>query len=207
MKRVQFPQDFFFAHKQGRRSIVLYTNTASVTSCENDLLLLLTFSLPSPWWNLKVDPNVLVMQTCFIILQVQVFQSFFVSLNLPYSVIRGEELALQVTVFNYEPKAQQVTVTLKGSKHWAIIDEVNKLGLRGENPVNKDYVEKEMDLKVVVSVGAGQGRAISFPVVLRTLGLVPVEVRAQSTSHADAVKRNLLVEVGEQCVYADYNLY
>ena len=124
------------------------------------------------------------------------------SLNLPYSVIRGEELALQVTVFNYEPKAQQVTVTLKGSKHWAIIDEVNKLGLRGENPVNKDYVEKEMDLKVVVSVGAGQGRAISFPVVPRTLGLVPVEVRAQSTSHADAVKRNLLVEVGEQCVYA-----
>ena len=147
-------------------------------------------------------PNVLVMQTCFIILQVQVFQSFFVSLNLPYSVIRGEELALQVTVFNYEPKAQQVTVTLKGSKHWAIIDEVNKLGLRGQNPVNKDYVEKEMDLKVVVSVGAGQGRAISFPVVPRTLGLVPVEVRAQSTSHADAVKRNLLVEVGEQCVYA-----
>ena len=142
------------------------------------------------------------MQTCFIIRQVQVFQSFFVSLNLPYSVIRGEELALQVTVFNYEPKAQQVTVTLKGSKHWAIIDEVNKLGLRGENPVNKDYVEKEMDLKVVVSVGAGQGRAISFPVVPRTLGLVPVEVRAQSTSHADAVKRNLLVEVGEQCVYA-----
>ena len=47
---------FFFAHKQGRRSIVLYTNMASVTSCENDLLLLLTFSLPSPWWNLKVDP-------------------------------------------------------------------------------------------------------------------------------------------------------
>ncbi|XP_073231989.1 CD109 antigen-like [Porites lutea] len=136
--------------------------------------------------------------------QVQVFQSFFVSLNLPYSVIRGEELALQVTVFNYEPKAQQVTVTLKGSKHWAIIDEVNKLGLRGENPVNKDYVEKEMDLKVVVSVGAGQGRAISFPVVPRTLGLVPVEVRAQSTSHADAVKRNLLVE--PEGVPQDYSI-
>ena len=157
--------------------------------------------------DLRSIPNVLVMQTCFIILQVQVFQSFFVSLNLPYSVIRGEELALQVTVFNYEPKAQQVTVTLKGSKHWAIIDEVNKLGLRGENPVNKDYVEKEMDLKVVVSVGAGQGRAISFPVVPRTLGLVPVEVRAQSSSHADAVKRNLLVEVSEQCVHASWLVF
>ena len=36
MKRVQFPQDFF-AHKHGRRFIVLCTNMAAVTSCENDL--------------------------------------------------------------------------------------------------------------------------------------------------------------------------
>ncbi|XP_078364931.1 CD109 antigen-like isoform X2 [Oculina patagonica] len=126
--------------------------------------------------------------------QVQVFQSFFVSLNLPYSVVRGEEVALQVTVFNYESEAQLVTITLKGSKDWAIIDEVNKLGLRGENSVNKDYVDKEMDLKVEITVGAGQGKAVSFPVVPRTLGLVPIEVRAQSSRSADAVKRNLLVE-------------
>ena len=42
-------------------------------------------------------------------LQVQVFQSFFVSLNLPYSVVRGEEVALQVTVFNYELEQQLVS--------------------------------------------------------------------------------------------------
>ena len=170
----------------------------------------------------------------------QVFQSFFVSLNLPYSVVRGEELALQVTVFNYELEAQlvslyffvprsrqinisslsfvhlaenvpifiiyynkhcslaflvKVTITLKGSKHFAIIDEVNKLGLRGESTVNKDYVDKVMDLKVEITVGAGQGKAVSFPVVPRTLGFVPIEVRAQSSRNADAVKRSLLVEV------------
>ena len=28
----------FFVHKHGRRVIVLYTNMAAVTSCENDLL-------------------------------------------------------------------------------------------------------------------------------------------------------------------------
>lgn len=122
------------------------------------------------------------------------------SINLPYSVIRGEEVALQVTVFNYEPVLQQVTITLKGSKHWSVIDEVNNLGLRGENSVYQDYVEQEMDLKVEVSVGAGEGKAVSFPVVPRTLGLVPVEVRAQSSSHADAVRRNLLVEVSDLCL-------
>ena len=35
VKRVQFPQDFF-VHKHGRRFIILYTNMAAVTSCEND---------------------------------------------------------------------------------------------------------------------------------------------------------------------------
>ena len=37
------------------------------------------------------------------------FQSFFVSLNLPYSVVSGEEVALQVTVFNYELEQQLVS--------------------------------------------------------------------------------------------------
>lgn len=88
-----------------------------------------------------------------------------------------------------------MTITLKGSKDWAIIDEANKLGLRGENSANKDYVDKVMDLKVDITVEAGQGKAVSFPVVPRTLGLVPVEVRAQSLRNADAVQRTLLVEV------------
>ena len=35
VKRVQFPQDFF-VHKHGRRFIILCTNMAAVTSCEND---------------------------------------------------------------------------------------------------------------------------------------------------------------------------
>ena len=91
--------------------------------------------------------------------------------------------------------AAQVTITLKGSKDWAIIDEVNTLGLRGETSANKDYVYKAMDLTVEVTVKAGQGTAVSFPVVPKTLGLVPIEVRAQSETKADAVRRNLLVEV------------
>lgn len=120
------------------------------------------------------------------------FQSFFVSINLPYSVIRGEELALQVTVFNYELRQQRVTITLKASKHWSIIDELDNFGLRGKDQV---YVDQAVDLKEELIVGPNEGKKLSFPVVPRTLGMVPVEVRAQSATHADAVRRNLLVEV------------
>ena len=40
----------------------------------------------------------------------KVFQSFFVSLTRPYSVIRGEEVSIIATVFNYESKCLTVSV-------------------------------------------------------------------------------------------------
>ena len=91
----------------------------------------------------------------------------------------------------------KVKITLKGSKNWAVIDETNALGLRGKSEKfpSQPYVESDVDQAIEVSVGAGQGRAVSFPVVPQTLGQVPIEVRAQSASNADAVRRNLLVEV------------
>eukprot|EP00118_Oscarella_pearsei_P023407 m.279852 g.279852 ORF g.279852 m.279852 type:complete len:200 (+) comp40627_c0_seq9:1879-2478(+) len=42
-----------------------------------------------------------------------VFKPFFVSLNLPYSVVRGEQLGLQVVVFNYLKKPLNVVVKLE----------------------------------------------------------------------------------------------
>ena len=44
------------------------------------------------------------------ILQIEGFRPFFVSLNLPYSVVRGEELALQANVFNYMKQDMNVSV-------------------------------------------------------------------------------------------------
>ena len=43
------------------------------------------------------------------------FQPFFVSLTLPYSVVRGEEFTLRATVFNYLPSCIMVGLsTLRG---------------------------------------------------------------------------------------------
>jgi hypothetical protein len=38
------------------------------------------------------------------------FQPFFVQMTLPYSVIRGEEIPVTVTVFNYLPSCVPVSV-------------------------------------------------------------------------------------------------
>ena len=44
-------------------------------------------------------------------LQIEAFRPFFVSLNLLYSVVRGEQVALQANVFNY--MAQDMDVSFK----------------------------------------------------------------------------------------------
>ena len=49
------------------------------------------------------------------------FKPFFVSLNLPYSVVRGEQLVLQAIVFNYMNKDTDVTVTLPASDEYMSI--------------------------------------------------------------------------------------
>jgi len=42
--------------------------------------------------------------------QLVVFKQFFISLNLPYAIVRGEEFGLQITVFNYLFHELQVSV-------------------------------------------------------------------------------------------------
>ncbi|XP_014673920.1 PREDICTED: CD109 antigen-like [Priapulus caudatus] len=51
------------------------------------------------------------------------FQPFFVSLTLPYSVLRGEVLVLQATVFNYMNADTQVEVTLDHSDDFENVPE------------------------------------------------------------------------------------
>lgn len=48
----------------------------------------------------------------FTFLQLKVFRPFFISMDLPYSVIRGEIVAIQIVVFNYMNKNVMAEVLL-----------------------------------------------------------------------------------------------
>lgn len=53
----------------------------------------------------------------------KVFKKFFVSLNLPYSVKRGEAVLIQIVIFNYLPKTVTTKVTLDNSlKQFEFVD-------------------------------------------------------------------------------------
>ena len=53
--------------------------------------------------------------------RLKVFKPFFVSPNLPYSAIRGEELVVRVGVFNYLERSLDVTVEIASSPDFDVV--------------------------------------------------------------------------------------
>ncbi len=116
--------------------------------------------------------------------KVKVFQPFFVSLTLPYSVIRGEKLVVKATVFNYMSSPVQATVTLAGSVEFQSLSYDDN---KSEKKSNEDQVKS-------VKVPAGGGMTLYFPILPQKLGLVDISVTATSNVAGDSVVRQLLVE-------------
>ncbi|WAQ99618.1 CD109-like protein, partial [Mya arenaria] len=116
--------------------------------------------------------------------KIEAFKPFFVSLNLPYSVVRGEQLALQANVFNYMDQDMDVLVTLKASNDFKSLV-VDSFG-------NVNYVSQAQTENV--HVPHGTAKSVFFPIVPAALGKIPMTVTAQSPLAADGVQRQLLVE-------------
>ncbi|XP_067663894.1 CD109 antigen-like isoform X3 [Haliotis asinina] len=116
--------------------------------------------------------------------KIRVFRPFFVSLNLPYSVTRGEQLALQAIVFNYLTQDVDAVVSLPQSKDYlnVVIDDNGR-----EQTESKDQTK-------TVHVKAGSASSVFFPIIPAGLGQIDVTVSARSTLAADALTRQLLVE-------------
>jgi hypothetical protein len=101
----------------------------------------------------------------------RVFQPFFVDLNLPVALTRGDEVAVPVVVYNYLQAPQTVTLTLAEALWFDL----------------KDVTTKRLELQ------AGETRSLSFRLRARKVGDHTLQVTAQAGGIADAVKR--LVEV------------
>ncbi|KAM8953044.1 CD109 antigen-like [Pelodytes ibericus] len=100
--------------------------------------------------------------------QLEVSQPFFFLLNLPYSVVRGEEFILEVTLFNYFDENLQAMVTLEGSNSFEIIVPNNDVSI----------VSGYMNVTV-----PNQGtKTILFPIKPKQLGQISITVKAFSSS-------------------------
>ncbi|CAB3408447.1 unnamed protein product [Caenorhabditis bovis] len=120
--------------------------------------------------------------------KLRVFRPFFIQLNLPYSVRRGEKFALLVLVFNYMEKEQDVTVTLKYDS-----DSGYDLLRKDGTIVKRDEVAQE-NVRIVSVAGGGTSKAVYFPIVPSAIGNVPISVSAIGSQGGDAVEMDLKVD-------------
>jgi hypothetical protein len=102
---------------------------------------------------------------------IKVFQSFFVDLNLPVSLTRGDEVAVPVVVYNYLDKPQTVALTLTAAGWFECLDDA----------------AKKIDLAT---------RAVSstsYRLRIKTVGRHALQVMAKGGDLADAIRREVEV--------------
>ncbi|EAW48755.1 CD109 antigen (Gov platelet alloantigens), isoform CRA_d [Homo sapiens] len=112
--------------------------------------------------------------------ELQAFQPFFIFLNLPYSVIRGEEFALEITIFNYLKDATEVKVIIEKSDKFDILMTSNEINATGHQQT--------------LLVPSEDGATVLFPIRPTHLGEIPITVTALSPTASDAVTQMILVK-------------
>ncbi|KAK6186300.1 hypothetical protein SNE40_008365 [Patella caerulea] len=114
------------------------------------------------------------------------FQPFFVSLNLPYSIRRGENFELICGVYNYMETDVSVLVTIERSDSFAV---------SSMNSVDNDFMNKEMSQEILVRNNTSG--SVSFRLKPSIIGDVEISVKAQprgTSEPGDQVKRKVIVK-------------
>ena len=104
--------------------------------------------------------------------ELQVFQPFFLQVDLPFSGIRGEALPAKVALYNYLDTPQTIQVELSPSSRYEMLDSTHR----------------------TVTVGPNDIGGAEFRVRLTDVGKIELEVSARSAEAADAVIKEMLVE-------------
>ncbi|NXW89173.1 CO4 protein, partial [Alopecoenas beccarii] len=107
-----------------------------------------------------------------------VFKDFFVSLRLPYSVRRHEQLEIKAVVYNYLPNdLQVVTVTMEAVKGLCTAEATNKA------------------VRLTLVAKGNSATPAYFSVVPLTVGEIPITIIAldMATGHSDSIRKNLNV--------------
>lgn len=127
--------------------------------------------------------------------KLKVFRPFFLRLELPYSVKRGEKMALQVLVFNYLETEQEVTVTLKPGPGFELLQKDGQPLKRTKQDKQAGGGAQSSAYSRSLSVpGGGVSRAIYFPITFTEVGPLRLSVQAQADQAADALEQTLRVE-------------
>ncbi|XP_015784901.1 CD109 antigen isoform X1 [Tetranychus urticae] len=117
--------------------------------------------------------------------KVTVFRPFFVKLNLPYSIIRGETVAIQVLVFNYFTKPREAQVVLHNdNKEFNFTVASNEVDTYLNDATRSQFVQ----------VAAESAASVTFLISTNRVGSINLKVTALTDNAGDTVIKQLLVK-------------
>lgn len=121
----------------------------------------------------------------------KVFMPFFVTTNLPYSIKRGEIVAIPISIFNYLQRDLLVEITLFNQDREFEFIELNEKEsrLRRKGEASPDSAKTKH-----VNVISNDGASVSFMIRPFKVGYCTIKVIATSAVAGDGFERQLLVE-------------
>ncbi|KAB5586975.1 hypothetical protein PHYPO_G00007650 [Pangasianodon hypophthalmus] len=111
-------------------------------------------------------------------LDVRAFQELFISLRLPYSVTKNEQMAIVVVIYNYGKSERQLAVHMK---------QVDGLCSPGASST---------DSYINISLDRGSSETVTFSAVPLKEGEIPITIQLYDTEYemgVDAIQKTLLV--------------
>jgi uncharacterized protein YfaS (alpha-2-macroglobulin family) len=102
---------------------------------------------------------------------IKVFQPFFVDLDLPVALTRGDEVAVPVVVYNYLDRPQTVGLTLAGEAWFECLEGAAKR----------------------IELAPHEVRSTSYRLRVKTVGTHDLQVTARGTGMDDAIRRQIEV--------------
>lgn len=114
---------------------------------------------------------------------IRVFQPFFVDLNLPVALTRGDEVAVPVVVYNYLDKPQTVELSL----------------------ADAGWFERLDDAKKTIELRPREVKSIHYRLGVRKVGKHTLEVQALAGGVGDAIKKEIEVVPDGQRIERVFN--
>ncbi|XP_076256034.1 thioester-containing protein 3 isoform X1 [Rhynchophorus ferrugineus] len=125
--------------------------------------------------------------------KLKVAKSFVVTLDLPYSVQKGEILAVPVVIYNYMPQDIVADVTLHNTEQNFEFAEIS-------NDVN--FTKKiELYRRKKISISKNSGASVSFMITPLIAGSIEIKVTANTPRSQDIAIQYLQVELGGETEY------
>jgi len=104
--------------------------------------------------------------------ELTVFQPFFLTIDLPYSAIRGEEFPVSVAIYNYLDTAQTVQVDITEDSLFDLLDTASK----------------------TVEIAPNDIGSVQFKIRPNQIGIKEIKITARSPQAADAVIKTIIIE-------------